>query len=105
MKRTSVAVIGVVVALTRGVAVAAIMAQKIEYRQGDTTLQGFLAYDDAVKGKRPGVLVVHEWWGLNQHARHQAERLAKAGYVGLALDMYGKGKVTTQPDHAKMMME
>ncbi len=80
---------------------AEIKTQEIEYKQGDTPLQGFLAYDDAAKGKRPGVLVVHEWWGENQHARNQAIRLAKAGYVGFALDMYGKGKVTTHPDDAK----
>jgi dienelactone hydrolase len=67
-------------------------------------LQGFLAYDAAAKGKRPGVLVVHEWWGHNQHARNQAIRLAKAGYVGFALDMYGKGKVATHPEDAKSFM-
>jgi dienelactone hydrolase len=82
-------------------AAAEVKTKEIEYRQGDTTLQGFLAWDDAAKGKRPGVLVVHEWWGHNEHARHQARRLAEAGYVGLALDMFGKGKVTTHPEDAK----
>src|SRR6185369_11606332 len=53
---------------------------------------------------RPGVLVVHEWWGHNEHAREQAKRLAKAGYVGFALDMYGKGKVATHPEDAKAFM-
>ena len=80
---------------------AEIKTQEIEYRQGDTPLQGFVAWDDSVKGKRPGVLIVHEWWGLNQHSRDQAVRLAKAGYVGFALDMYGKGKVAQHPDDAK----
>ena len=84
---------------------AKIKTEEIEYRQGDTALQGFLAYDDAAKGKRPGVLVVHEWWGHNQHARNQAVRLAKAGYVGFALDMYGKGKVATHPTDAKAFMQ
>src|SRR5260370_345492 len=51
--------------------------------------------------RRPGVLVVHEWWGLDEHARSQARRLAEAGYVGFALDMYGKGKVTTHPQEAQ----
>jgi dienelactone hydrolase len=84
---------------------AEIKTQEIDYKAGDTALQGFLAYDDAVKGKRPGVLVVHEWWGLNQNARDQAVRLAKAGYVGFALDMYGKGKLATHPKDATAFME
>ncbi|HKA88575.1 MAG TPA: dienelactone hydrolase family protein [Haliangiales bacterium] len=84
---------------------AAVKTQEIEYKQGDTTLMGVLAYDDAVKGKRPGVLVVHEWWGMNEHARNQAVRLAKAGYVAFALDMYGKGKVATHPKDAEAFMQ
>ena len=80
---------------------ATVKTREIEYRQGDTVLQGFLAWDDAAPGKRPGVLVVHEWWGHNEHARNQARRLAEAGYVGFALDMYGKGKVTTHPQEAQ----
>jgi dienelactone hydrolase len=83
---------------------AEVQTKEIEYREGDTTLQGFLAWDDAAKGKRPGVLVIHEWWGHNEHARAQARRLAEAGYVGLALDMFGKGKVTTHPEDAKAFM-
>ena len=80
---------------------ATIKTREIEYRQGETVLQGFVAWDDAARGRRPGVLVVHEWWGHNEHARNQARRLAEAGYVGLALDMYGKGKVTTHPQDAQ----
>ncbi len=78
-----------------------VKTREVEYRQGETVLQGFVAWDDAARGKRPGVLVVHEWWGLNEHARNQARRLAEAGYVGFALDMYGKGKVTTHPQEAQ----
>jgi len=85
------------VLLTLSPGSATVKTREIEYRQGDTVLQGFLAWDDAAPGKRPGVLVVHEWWGHNEHARNQARRLAEAGYVGFALDMYGKGKVTTHP--------
>jgi dienelactone hydrolase len=81
-------------------AAAKVQTKVIEYKQGDTPLRGFLAWDDAAKGKRPGVLVVHEWWGQNEHARNQAVRLAKAGYVGFALDMYGEGKSTTHPKDA-----
>ena len=80
---------------------ARIQTKEVEYRQGGTVLKGFIAWDDAVAGKRPGVLVVHEWWGLNDHARNQARRLAEAGYVGFALDMYGASKVTTHPQDAQ----
>lgn len=83
-------------------ATAAVQTKEITYRHGETELQGFLAWDDAAKEPRPGVIVVHEWWGHNQHARNQAVRLAKdAGYVGFALDMYGKGKVTRHPADAQ----
>jgi dienelactone hydrolase len=78
-----------------------VTTEEVEYRQGDTVLQGFLAYDASAKKKRPGVLVIHEWWGHNAHARNQALRLAQAGYVGFALDMYGKGKVATHPEDAQ----
>jgi len=84
---------------------AKVQTKDIEYRQGDTVLKGFLAWDDAAKGKRPGVLVVHEWWGHNRHARAQAERLAKAGYVAFALDMYGKGKLATHPKDAMAFVQ
>jgi len=80
---------------------AEVKSKVVDYKQGDTPLQGLLAWDDAAKGKRPGILVVHEWWGNDQHARNQALRLAKAGYVAFALDMYGKGKVTTHPKDAQ----
>ena len=80
---------------------AAVQTKEVTYTQGDTELQGFFAWDDQAKGRRPGVLVVHEWWGHNQHARNQAIRLAKAGYVGFALDMYGKGKLATHPEDAQ----
>lgn len=85
-------------------AFAEVKTREVEYKQGDTVLQGFIAWDDATKDKRPGVLVVHEWWGHNAHARHQAMRLADAGYVGFALDMYGKGKVATHPKEAESFM-
>src|SRR5256886_15286001 len=80
---------------------ARIQTKEVEYRESGTVLKVFVAWDDAVAGKRPGVLVVHEWWGLNDHARNQARRVAEAGYVGFALDMYGAGKVTTHPQEAQ----
>ena len=82
-------------------AAADIQAREFEYRVGTTTLKGYLAWDASRTDRRPGVLVVHEWWGHNQHARNQARRLAEAGYVGMALDMYGDGKVTAHPDSAQ----
>ena len=83
---------------------AAVKTRELEYKQGDTALQGFVAWDDAAKGRRPGVLIVHEWWGHNEHARNSARRLAQAGYVGFALDMYGKGKLATHPKDAEAFM-
>ncbi len=70
---------------------AEVKTEVVEYRHGDVVLEGYLAYDDAVQGKRPGVLVVHEWMGHNPYVRKRAEQLAKLGYVAFALDMYGKG--------------
>ena len=79
---------------------AQVKTQEVDYKQGDTPLHGMLAWNDAAKGKRPGVLVVHEWWGLNENTRNQAKRLAQSGYVAFALDMYGSGKVA-DPTHPK----
>src|SRR5207302_5280388 len=70
---------------------AAIKTQIVEYKQGDTVLEGFVAYDDAMEGKRPGVLVVHQWKGLTDYEKKRAEMLAKLGYVAFAVDIYGKG--------------
>lgn len=79
---------------------AAVQTQAIDYKAGDTVLRGYLAYDDSIKGRRPGVLVVHEWWGLNDYARKRAHMLAELGYVALAVDMYGDGKGAEHPDDA-----
>ena len=79
---------------------AAIKEGPGEYKAGDNALKGYLVYDDAAKERRPGVLVVHEWWGHDQHARNSARKLATAGYVALALDMYGGGKQADHPDSA-----
>jgi dienelactone hydrolase len=79
---------------------AAVKGEEVSYKAGNTTLKGYLAYDDAVKGKRPGVLVVHEWWGHNEYARERARMLAGLGYTALALDMYGDGHQAHHPDEA-----
>jgi dienelactone hydrolase len=83
-----------------GVAHAEILTQEIDYTQNGTPLKGYLAYDNAIQGKRPGILVVHEWWGHNEHARDRARKLAKIGYTALAVDMYGKGKLADHPKKA-----
>jgi len=87
-------------AMLWGSAEAALKTETIEYKHGDAVLEGYLAYDDAVEGKRPGVAVVHEWWGLNPYVKKRVEQLAGLGYVAFALDMYGKGKLTKDPKEA-----
>jgi len=72
-------------------AFAGVKTEVIDYKHGDARLEGYLAYDDSAAGKRPGVLVCHEWWGYNEYARKRAEQLAELGYVAFALDMYGEG--------------
>src|SRR4051812_24467859 len=69
----------------------AIQTKTVEYKQGDTTLEGYVVYDDAIQGKRPGVLVVHQWLGLTDYEKHRAEVLAQLGYVAFCADIYGKG--------------
>lgn len=86
--------------LVAGVAQAAIKGKEVTYKQGDTVMKGYIAYDDSIKGKRPGVLVVHEWWGHNDYVRKRADMLAKLGYVALAVDMYGDGKTADHPKDA-----
>ena len=80
--------------LTLGCALAAgaqIHTETIEYRDGDTVLEGYLAYDAAIQGKRPAVLIVHQWKGLTDYEKKRAEMLAQLGYNVFALDIYGKG--------------
>ena len=79
---------------------AEIKTKSITYKDGDVTLQGTMAWDASKTGKRPGILFVHEWWGLDHYAKSRAKQLAAAGYVAFALDMYGVGKVTNHPKEA-----
>ena len=81
-------------------ALAAVVGKDVSYKAGDTVMKGFLAFDDAAKGKRAGVLVVPEWWGANDYARKRARMLANEGYVALVVDMYGNGQVATNPQEA-----
>ncbi|MCE0461782.1 dienelactone hydrolase family protein [Pseudomonas uvaldensis] len=89
-----------------GASHAAIQTQEIPYTSADgTKLIGYYAYDDAIKGPRPGVVVVHEWWGLNDYAKRRARDLAGLGYSALAIDMYGEGKNTEHPKDAMAFMQ
>lgn len=81
-------------------AFSALQTREITYTDGETQLKGYLAYDDAVAGRRPGILVVHAWWGQNAYARKRAEMLAGLGYTALALDMYGEGRTADHPEDA-----
>ncbi|WP_339527446.1 dienelactone hydrolase family protein [Pseudomonas sp. EL_65y_Pfl2_R96] len=94
--------LALVLLVLSGVSQAAIQTREIPYQSADgTKLIGYYAYDDAIKGPRPGVVVVHEWWGLNDYAKRRARDLAGLGYSALAIDMFGDGKNT---EHAKDAM-
>lgn len=84
---------------------AEVQTQEITYKVGENEFTGYLAYDDAISGKRPGILVVHEWWGHNDYARKRAKMLAELGYTAFALDMYGSGKLAKHPNDAKQFMQ
>lgn len=105
MKKTYmliIALITTVAAWTGGdrQADAAVVEKNVTYSAQGVTLKGFLAYDDKVMKNGPGILVVHEWWGLNDYARKRARMLAELGYTALAVDMYGDGKQAMHPDDA-----
>lgn len=82
---------------------AAVVSRTVTTTVGGTTFKGYMVHDDAKSGKRPGVLVVHEWWGLNDYIRSRADQLAKMGFVVFAPDMYGNGTATTDPNEAKRL--
>lgn len=79
---------------------AALHTEHVEYTYGETVLEGYLAYDDAIRDKRPGILVVHEWKGLNAYAMGRAAQLARLGYIAFAVDMYGKGILAKDHEEA-----
>lgn len=90
-----------VIALACGLAQAKVVTKDIAYEQGGQKLRGYLAYDDAKSGPRPGVLVIHEWWGLNDYTKSRTRQLAEMGYVAFAADMFGAGRVTRDPKQAE----
>ncbi|MCB1740185.1 MAG: dienelactone hydrolase family protein [Gammaproteobacteria bacterium] len=81
-----------------------IHSEVVSYNANGTTCKGYLAYDQSISGPRPGVLVVHEWWGLDDYIRGRANQLAGLGYTALAVDMYGDGKTADSPDQAGALM-
>lgn len=83
---------------------AEIRTEEVTYSGGGVEMKGLLAWDDSIKGKRPGILVVHEWWGHNEYPRKRAKMLAELGYTALALDLYGDGKTADHPDSATAFM-
>lgn len=85
---------------------AEIQTREIPYTAPDgTQMIGYYAYDDAIEGERPGIVVVHEWWGLNDYAKRRARDLAELGYSALAVDMYGEGRNTSHPKDAMGFMQ
>ena len=82
-----------------------IQTRQVEYRDGDTLLEAHVAWDDAVSGPRPGVLVSHAWAGRSEFEDRKAERLAELGYVGFALDLYGKGVLGRNNDENAGLMK
>lgn len=81
-----------------------VLTNRIEYAVGDSGHQGYLAYDDEISESRPGIVIVHEWWGVNDYMVRRAHMLAELGYVALAIDMYGGGKIATDPQQAGSLM-
>lgn len=74
--------------------------ETVNYNADNVALKGYVVYDKNKQGKRPGVLVVHEWWGLGDYERNRAKQLAEMGYIAMAVDMYGDGKKANTPKEA-----
>lgn len=81
---------------------AKVIVRDIEYTQGGAILQGYLAHDTRFSGKRPGIIIAHQWKGLGEYEKRRARMLAEMGYVAFALDIYGKG---VRPDSAEKARE
>jgi dienelactone hydrolase len=96
----ALSVILIVVGLAGSATAARIHTETIQYTVDGEVMEGYLAYDAQMKGKRPGVLVVHEWWGINDYIKGRTEQLARLGYVAFAADIYGKGKRAKTPEEA-----
>jgi dienelactone hydrolase len=82
---------------------ARVVGRDVEYKAGDSVMRGYLAYEDAAKTSHPGILVVHEWWGVDDYIRSRVRQLAELGYTALAVDMYGGGRRAEDPKTASKM--
>ena len=80
-----------------------LMEKYVTYISDGISLKGFVVYDESIKGKRPAILVVHEWWGLNDYTKNRARQLASLGYIAMAVDMYGGGMIATNTKEAQEM--
>src|ERR1700749_373155 len=79
---------------------AAIREEPVTYTDGQTTMKGFVVYDDATQTKRPGIVMVHEWWGITNHIHNEARKFAQQGYTAFIADMYGDAKTADNPKDA-----
>ncbi|MEQ8237947.1 MAG: dienelactone hydrolase family protein [Cyclobacteriaceae bacterium] len=77
-----------------------VVGKEVSYKADTTTMNGYIANDESIDGKKPGILVIHEWWGHNEYTRKRADMLAELGYVAMAVDMYGNGKQAAHPEDA-----
>ena len=81
-----------------------ILTSEVDYPVNGLTHRGFVAFNDLTSPPRPGIILIHEWWGLNDYMKKRAEMIAELGYVALAIDMYGEGKVAADSDQAGSLM-
>lgn len=105
MTKTVISAAMIIAASISNFARAEIRSEVVDYQIEGQPFQGYLSYDAAITDQRPGVLVVHEWWGHNAYARKRADMLAAMGYTAFALDMYGTGKLAKHPDDAQKFMQ
>ena len=81
-----------------------IVTSSVEYQVGGNSHKAYFAHDESITAPKPGAIIVHEWWGVNEQVRKRAHMLAELGYVALAIDMYGGGQVAESPDQADKLM-
>jgi dienelactone hydrolase len=79
---------------------AAIREEPVTYTDGETTMKGFVVYDNANEAKRPGIVMVHEWWGITNHIHNEARKFAQQGYTAFIADIYGDAKTADNPKDA-----
>ncbi|MDC0662219.1 dienelactone hydrolase family protein [Marinobacter sp. SS21] len=105
MKAFAIPATALALMLVSATAQAELKSETVTYQVNGEDHTGYLAFDETLGETRPGILIVHEWWGHNDFVRQQADRLAREGYTAFALDMYGGGKVADHPDDARSFMQ